>query len=72
MALWQTPEENLITKFGMSLGLIMISWAMYNCLVYYTGAEPAEYYTLQKRPEYAKYQKTVNMFVPGPRKELKE
>ena len=56
----------------MTAGLIMMSWAMYNCLVYYTGAKPAEYYTLQKRPEYAKYQKIVNVFFPGPRKELKE
>ena len=45
---------------------------MYQCLVNYTGAKPAEYYTVQKRPDYANYQKMVNMFVPGPRKELKE
>jgi steroid 5-alpha reductase family enzyme len=49
----------------------MISWMMYQCLVNYTGAKPAEYYTVQKRPDYANYQKMVNIFVPGPRKELK-
>ena len=61
----------IITKVGITWGLIMISWMMYQCLVNYTGAKPAEYYTVQKRPDYANYQKMVNMFVPGPRKELK-
>ena len=72
MSLWQTSEENLLTKFGLTYGLIMISVDMYNCLVHYTGAVPAEYFTLQKRPDYENYQKMVNMFVPGPRKGLKE
>ena len=44
---------------------------MYQCLVNYTGARPAEYYSMQKRPAYKKYQETVNMFFPGPRKEGK-
>ena len=72
MALWQSSEETIITKVGITWGLIMISWMMYQCLVNYTGAKPAEYYTVQKRPDYANYQKMVNMFVPGPRKKLKE
>ena len=61
----------IINKIGITWGLIMISWMMYQCLVNYTGAKPAEYYTVQKRPDYVNYQKMVNMFVPGPRKELK-
>ena len=44
---------------------------MYQCLVNYTGARPAEYYSEQKRPAYKKYKETVNMFFPGPRKEAK-
>ena len=56
----------------MSLGLVFVSYAMYQCLVNYTGAAPAEFYSAQKRPDYARYQKMVNMFVPGPRKEIKE
>ena len=72
MALWQSSEETIITKVGITWGLIMISWMMYQCLVNYTGAKPAEYYTVQKRPDYANYQKMVNMLVPGPRKKLKE
>ena len=70
LALWQTPEETFFTKFGMTWGLVTVSWMMYQCLVNYTGAVPAEFYTVQKRPEYVKYQKMVNMFVPGPRREV--
>merc|ERR1712037_573660 len=69
LALWQTPEESFIIKCGLSSGLVTVSWLMYQCLVNYTGAIPAEYYTVQKRPAYVEYQKTVNMFVPGPRKD---
>jgi len=72
LALWQTPEEALLVKVGMTMGLITTSTMMYQCLVNYTGAIPAEFYTVQKRPEYVKYQKMVNMFVPGPRKETKD
>jgi len=55
----------MATKAGLVVGVMMISWAMYQCLVNYTGAKPAEYYSLQKRPDYATYQQTVNMFIPG-------
>merc|ERR1711894_134428 len=68
ITLWQSEEENLLIKAGLTYGLISASMAMYSCLVYYTGAVPAEHYTVQKRPEYKTYQKVVNMFVPGPRK----
>ena len=49
---------------GMSL--LYVSRIMYWVLTFYTGAVPAEYYSLQKRPEYAEYQKRTNMFFPGP------
>lgn len=62
-------QELLVTKVGVALGLLFIVRAMYVCLVYYTGAIPAEFYSLQKRPAYAEYQKRVNMFFPGPRNE---
>ena len=41
---------------------------MYTTLVYYTGAVPSEFYTLQKRPNYKEYQDQTNMFFPGPKK----
>jgi len=66
MSLWQTQEEMLIIKLGFTCGLVAVSWCMYQCLVSYTGAIPAEYYSLKKRPDYAAYQKSVNMFIPGP------
>jgi len=69
--LWRTQEENLLVKAGMTLGLFMVSYMMYQCLVNYTGARPAEYYSEQKRPGYKNYQQSVNMFFPGPRKEAK-
>ena len=52
----------------VGLGLLYISRIMYTTLVYYTGAVPAEYYSVQKRPGYASYQRRTNMFFPGPRK----
>ena len=35
---------------------------MYTTLVHFTGAKPAEYYSVQKRPEYKKYQKNTSIF----------
>lgn len=66
LALCQSQDETLLIKVGMSCGLMSIPWAMYQCLVNYTGAKPAEHYTVIKRPQYKTYQKHVNMFVPGP------
>jgi len=50
------------------IGLFYISYIMYTTLVYYTGAVPSEFYTLQKRPNYKEYQDQTNMFFPGPKK----
>lgn len=60
--------ENIWVWAGIAMGLLFVSRAMYVTLVYYTGAKPAEYYSLQRRPEYADYQKTTNRFFPGPTK----
>lgn len=37
---------------------------MYFTLVYATGAKPAEYFSVKKRPGYAEYQRTTNIFFP--------
>ena len=37
---------------------------MYFTLVIATGAKPAEYYSVQKRPGYAEYQRTTSVFFP--------
>jgi len=52
----------------LGVGLLMTSRIMYVTLVTYTGAVPAEYYSVQKRPAYKDYQQTTNMFFPGPTK----
>ncbi len=49
----------------LAIGLLFASRVMYTTLVYYTGAVPSEYYSVQKRPEYKDYQKTTNIFFPG-------
>lgn len=74
---WLSMEPVSIYMFGndysdglwLTLGCILYaSKAMYTTLVYTTGAEPSEYYSVQKRPAYKKYQQTTNRFFPGPRK----
>ena len=60
--------ESLGIWLLLGAGLLFASWKMYSTLVYDTGAEPSEYYSAQKRPEYKTYQHTTNMFFPGPNK----
>ncbi|MDX8034178.1 DUF1295 domain-containing protein [Lentzea sp. BCCO 10_0856] len=56
----------------LTLGLFLASWTLYVTLTKHTGARPAEYYSLRKRPDYALYQATTNMFFPGPVKTPRE
>jgi len=53
------------------LALVYISRIMYTTLVYYTGAIPSEYYSVQKRPNYKKHQETTPIFFPSKLKKLK-
>jgi len=46
--------------------LIYVPVGSYLMMVYYTGSIPAEVYTVQTRDAYKEYQKTTNMFFPGP------
>ena len=57
--------ESLLVWLLLGGGLIFVSRIMYVTLVYYTGAKPSEYYSVQKRPEYKEYQLTTNRFFPG-------
>jgi steroid 5-alpha reductase family enzyme len=61
-------HESIIIWGLLGAGLLMVSKMMYSTLVYHTGAVPAEYYSVQKRPEYKAYQETTNIFFPGPNK----
>lgn len=62
------PNMSVIIFVLLGVGLLMTSRIMYDTLVTYTGAVPAEYYSVQKRPAYKDYQQTTNMFFPGPTK----
>ena len=62
------PNMSVIIFVLLGAGLLMPSRIMYVTLVTYTGAVPAEYYSVQKRPAYKDYQQTTNMFFPGPTK----
>lgn len=62
------PSEHIVVFVLLGLGLLLVSRFMYTTLVRYTGAVPAEFYSVQKRPEYKAYQQTTNMFFPGPTK----
>lgn len=64
LALYQ--EQHIVIWLLIGLGLLFASRCMYVTLVHYTGAKPAEFYSVQKRPEYKNYQQTTNMFFPGP------
>lgn len=57
-------EPNLLTRLGLCLTLLLVSRLFYDCLVYWTGAEPAEYFSVRKRAEYREHQKTTRVFFP--------
>lgn len=64
-AWWAAGElEPVLVWLLMGIGAVLASVMMYITLVYLTGARPAEYYSVRKRPGYAEYQRTTSMFFP--------
>ncbi|MFD6156952.1 DUF1295 domain-containing protein [Nocardia sp. NPDC060256] len=61
-------DTSIVVWVVTLVGLFGISKALYNTLVYYTGAVPAEYYSLKSRPDYAGYQAVTSRFFPAPRR----
>lgn len=57
-------KESDFTKFGLATSMFFMSRMFYDCLNYWTGAEPAEHFSIQKRPEYKEYQKLTRVFFP--------
>lgn len=51
-------------KVGLALTFVMTSRVFYDCLNYWTGGEPAEHFSVAKRPAYKEYQKNTRMFFP--------
>jgi len=64
--------ESMPIAVLVTAGLLFITRIMYLTLVYLTGAKPSEFYSVQKRPEYADYQRRTNIFFPGPSRQLSE
>jgi len=62
-SLWYLDEAWPI-KVGFALIMVFASRFFYDCLMYWTGAEPAEHFSYQRRPLYRKYQETVRVFFP--------
>merc|ERR1712032_1540151 len=62
-SLLDCDEENGV-KLGLAVVLFFTSRTFYDCLNYWTGSEPAEYFSLQKRPRYRDYQQKTRMFFP--------
>lgn len=53
-----------LTRAGLVTMLALCSRFLYDCLMYWTGAEPAEHFSAKKRPEYKDYQCRVRVFWP--------
>ena len=66
LALYQ--QESTLIWLLLGVGALLASRMMYTTLVFYTGAVPAEFYSVQKRPQYKEYQGKTNIFFPGPNK----
>jgi len=56
--------ETATSKMGVVVVTMMASRLFYDCLVYWTGAAPAESRSVQRRPNYKEFQKTTNVFFP--------
>lgn len=65
-------QVNMLTGIAFVAVLIYVPVGSYLMMVYYTGSIPAEVYTVQTRDAYKDYQKTTNMFFPGPLRALAE
>jgi len=57
--------ESTFVWVVLGVGAAGASAMMYITLVYLTGAVPAEYFSVRKRPEYRSYQQRTNRFFPG-------
>ncbi|WP_371649081.1 MULTISPECIES: DUF1295 domain-containing protein [unclassified Streptomyces] len=67
-ALASRDQHNGVLAALLVVGLLRTAHLMYYTMVHYTGAVPAEHFSVSKRPAYAEYQMTVNRFFPGPRR----
>ena len=59
-----SQDETTTGKIMLSMSLAICSMSMYFCLTWWTGATPAEYFSLQKRKGYKEYMKRVPQLIP--------
>ena len=58
------PNGYRLAALSYFLAIVLIPRLLYDCLVHWTGAGPAEHYSVQKRPNYMDFQKNVRCFFP--------
>lgn len=63
---WLSLRENMAptTWAILGIGALGATVMMYITLVFLTGAKPAEYFSVKKRPGYAQYQRETSRFFP--------
>ena len=59
-------QERTISAVALTWALALIPTVFYDCLVFWTGAAPAEYFSVQKRQRYREYQRSVPCLFPRP------
>lgn len=59
-----SAPRRLVPEVGIFLILFYASRLLYDCLLYWTGAEPAESRSVTRRPTYQHYQGRTNVFFP--------
>lgn len=57
-------EDKRQIKLGLALSYYMLSRLFFDCLCYWTGGEPAEHFSVAKRPNFKEYQTKTRMFFP--------
>mmetsp|Transcript_7538 Transcript_7538/g.9607 ORF Transcript_7538/g.9607 Transcript_7538/m.9607 type:complete len:89 (+) Transcript_7538:1052-1318(+) len=63
---WNDENQNVLSKAGIILICFFCSRFFYDCLLYWTGSEPAEARSVKRRPEFKNYQAATRVFFPFP------
>ena len=57
-------DAPLAAKLGYALALYLTPRTFYYCLVHWTGAEPAEHFSVLRRERYREYQRSTRVLWP--------
>lgn len=61
---WLEGGSGLYMTGVLSASMLLMIRFFYDCLVYWTGAAPAEQRSVRRRPKYKEYQATTRVFFP--------